>query len=60
METQLADEKIRQLDNYTLYAANTFMTATRTETSEMANQKYHDLLQNSPYDPNSDKFEKLG
>ncbi|WPC21090.1 hypothetical protein N6G96_07270 [Pediococcus inopinatus] len=60
METQLADEKIRQLDNYTLYAANTFMTATRTETSEMANQKYNDLLQNSPYDPNSDKFEKLG
>lgn len=35
------------------------MTATKAETSELAEKKYNGLLQNAPYDPNSSQFEKL-
>ena len=59
MESQLDKKKLQELDNYTLYAANTFMAATKAETSEMAGKMYNDLLQNAPYDPNSSQFEKL-
>lgn len=59
MESQLDKKNLQELDNYTLYAANTFMTATKAETSELAEKKYNGLLQNAPYDPNSSQFEKL-
>lgn len=60
MEVQLADKEIRQLDNYTLYAAyQTFSAYMRKRDDDYAATKYVELLVNAPYDPRSPEFVNL-
>lgn len=59
MKDQLTDRKIKNVDNYVLYATNSVVTSTVAETQSMADKKYNELLQNAPYDPSSDRFGNL-